>query len=111
MNTPAADDRRFARLCGRGGLERVQIHNGRSLAVSGHVLDPDLGDLELRLRYGLAGNPRDREAGCRKWISLNGAEAALLPDDASTVLGYSEFPELKSETSRELVNEAIQALS
>jgi hypothetical protein len=35
----------------------------------------------------------------------------MLADDASSVLGYSEFSEFKSETSRELVNEAIQALS
>lgn len=118
MNTPTADDHRFARLCGRGGLDRVQIHAGRPLSVSGHLLDPDLGDLELRLRCGPgdgpqaeAGSPRDREASIRKWISLNGVEAPLLPDDASTVLGYSEFPALKSETSRELVNEAIQSLS
>jgi hypothetical protein len=118
MNTPTADDRRFARLCGRGGLDRVQIHAGCSLTVSGHLLDPDLGDLELQLRFGPgvrpqadAGGPRGRDAGIRKWISLNGVEAPLLSDDASTVLGYGEFPALRSESSRELVNEAIQALS
>ncbi|MCU1532539.1 MAG: hypothetical protein JWO49_2110 [Arthrobacter sp.] len=88
------------------------------LTVSGHVLDAELGDLALRLRYGFedeklleASSPEDREAGARKWISVNGTEALLLADDASSVMGYSEFPKLNSETSRELVNEAIQALS
>jgi hypothetical protein len=123
MDTPTADDERFARLCRRGALERIQIHTGprRALApltVSGHVLDADAGDLALRLRYGFeeeqsleASSPEDREAGPRKWISVNGTEAPMLADDASSVLGYSEFSEFKSETSRELVNEAIQALS
>jgi len=57
-----------------------------------------------------AGSPGDRETGARKWISVDGAEAPLLADDAFSGLGYSEFSELKSEMSRELVNEAIQAL-
>jgi hypothetical protein len=57
MDTPTADDERFARLCRRCALERIQIHTGprRALApltVSGHVLDADAGDLALRLRYG-----------------------------------------------------------
>ncbi|MCU1562961.1 MAG: hypothetical protein JWN05_1340 [Arthrobacter sp.] len=86
--------------------------------MSARVLDADAGDLALGLRYGFeaeqsleAGSPEDREAGARKWISVDGAEAPLLADDTSSVLGYWEFSELKSETSRELVNEAIQALS
>lgn len=90
---------------------------GQPLTVSAHVLDPDYGDLVLRLRYGPEGeqpgpgSSQGLEATTRKWISVNGIEAPLLPDDASTVLGYAEFPELRSETSRELLNEAIQALS
>jgi hypothetical protein len=123
MNTPSADDERFARLCGGGALERIRIHTGHRralvpLTVSGHVLDADAGDLALRIRYGFedeqsleASSPEDRDAGARKWISVNATEAPLLADDASSVLGYSEFPKLNSETSRELVNEAIQALS
>jgi hypothetical protein len=123
MNTPTADDQRFARLCRRGALQRVQIHVGspRVLApfiVSGHVLDADVGDIALRLRYGFKderslqpGSGEDREFGPRQWISINGREAPLLADDASSILGYAEFPELKSDTSKELFNEAVQALS
>ena len=111
MDAPTGDDERFARLCRRGALKRIQLHlgHGRTLApltVSAHVLDADAGDLALGLRYGFeaeqsleAGSPEDREAGARKWISVDGAEAPLLADDASSVLGYSEFSELKSETS------------
>jgi hypothetical protein len=119
MNTSTADNQRFACLCRRGALERVQIHAGHPLAVSGHVLDPDVGDLVLRLRSGVEGgrlpefNSRAgrQEAGTRKWISVNGVEALFLPDDASPFSGFAELPEFKTDTSRELVNEAMQALS
>jgi hypothetical protein len=123
MNTPTHDDQHFARLCRRGALQRVQIHIGSPRAlipftVSGHVLDADVGDMALRLRYGFKdemsprpGNSEERDSGPRLWISINGTEAPLLADDASSILGYAEFAELKSGTSRELFNEAVQALS
>jgi hypothetical protein len=119
MNTSTADDQRFACLCRRGALERVQIHAGHPLTVSGHVLDPDVGDLVLRLRCRLEdgrlpdtdSRAEDREAGTRKWISVNGVEAPVLPEGASPFPGFSALPDFKNETSRELVNEAVQALS
>ncbi|WP_306915363.1 MULTISPECIES: hypothetical protein [unclassified Arthrobacter] len=86
--------------------------------MSGHVLDADVGHIALRLRYGFkdeqsleASTREDRIFGPRKWISVNGIEAPLLDDDASSILGYAEFSDLESVTSRELVNEAVQALS
>jgi hypothetical protein len=120
MNTPSADDERFARLCRRGALERIQIHAGHRRALEPLTVGarprcrcrrpcaapPVWLENEQSLE---ASSPEDREAGARKWISVNGKEAPLLADDASSVLGYSEFSELKSETSRELVNEALQA--
>ncbi|MCU1563058.1 MAG: hypothetical protein JWN05_1437, partial [Arthrobacter sp.] len=49
MDAPTGDDERFARLCRRGALERIQLHigHGRALApltVSARVLDADAGD-------------------------------------------------------------------
>ena len=122
MFAEGADDDRFAYLCKGGALERVEIRAGHSwapvpLTVSGHVLDPEVGDLALDLRYGFE-DPRseepctreDLEGGPRRWIRVNGTQAPLLPDDASSLMGYAEFPQLQSAMSRELLNESIQAL-
>lgn len=122
MSRHLIDDEDFAELCRGGALDRVEIRTGHPrapipLQVLGHVLDPDGGDLALRLRFGWKDEhslePASREeleGGSRTWVRLNGIETPLLSDDASSVLGYAEFPELRSDTSRELVNEAIQAL-
>jgi hypothetical protein len=87
------------------------------LQVFGHVVDPEGGDVALRLRLGWAdeaslepSSPEEYEDGTRTWVRLNGVEAPLLTDDAASVLGYAEFPELRSDASKELINEAIQSL-
>jgi hypothetical protein len=117
-----ADDDRFAHLCRGGGLERLEFRAGHlwapiPLAVSGHVLDAEAGDLAVGLRYGFEddrseepGSPEDLESGPRRWVTVNGAQAPLLADDAASLLGYVEFPQLRSDMTRELVNESIQAL-
>jgi hypothetical protein len=117
----AADDG-FAHLCRGGALERIEIRAGHPwapipMAVSGHVLDAEAGDLALELRYGFEDDRSeepvsrdDLESGPRRWVRVNGAQAPLLADDASSLLGYAEFPQLHSDTTRELVNESIQAL-
>lgn len=116
MHELHADEHRFARLCRRGVLERVQISAGHPVTVSGHVLDPELGDLVLRIRFGPeqedlfdASSPTELEAGMRKWISVNGIQTPLLAGDGPTGLRYTTIPELGM--SKDLVNEAVQALS
>lgn len=52
----------------------------------------------------------EQDAGTRIWVRLNGTEAPFLDDDAASLAGYQEFQELTTDTSRELVNEAIQGL-
>jgi hypothetical protein len=118
MNQLTAAEQQFARLCRRGVLAHVQIRAGHPLTVSGHVLDPRLGDLVLRIRLGPededlpeASHPTDGEPDMRKWVSVNGIQAPLLPNDGSIVPVISPFPELATEMSRDLVNEAVQALS
>ena len=122
MSGRRADDERFAYLCRGGAMERVEIRAGHPwapvpVAVRGHVLDADAGDLALDLRYGFEddrseepGSREDLESGPRRWVRVNGSQAPLLADDASSLMGYVEFPQLKSDTTRELVNESIQAL-
>jgi hypothetical protein len=103
-------------------MEGIEIGAGHlwapvPLTVSGHVLDGEVGDLALDLWYGFendhAEEPESRddlESGPRRWVRLNGTRAPLLADDASSLLGYVEFPQLQSDATRELVNESIQAL-
>jgi hypothetical protein len=122
VSAHGADDDRFAHLCGGGALERVEIHSGHSwapvpLGVYGHVLDAEAGDVALELRYGFEddrseepASREDLEGGPRRWVRVNGTQAPLLADDASSLLGYVEFSHLRSDTTRELVNESIQAL-
>jgi hypothetical protein len=122
MATHVADDDRFAHLCRGGALERIEIRAGHArtpmpLTASGHVLDAELGDVALRLRYGFEDEHSlepcsrdDLESGPQRWVGVDGAEAPLLADDASSILGYVEFPRLRSDLTRELVNESIQAL-
>jgi hypothetical protein len=122
MITQRDEDDRFAHLCGGGPVDRIRIAAGHSwapmpLTATGHVLDAEVGDLALHLRYGFEdersmepGSRHDLESGPRRWVGINGEQAPLLADDASSLMGYVEFPQLRSDISRELVNESIQAL-
>lgn len=116
------EDDRFAHLCRGGPVERIRVHAGHSwgpmpLTVSGHVLDAEAGDLAVHLRYGFEdersvepGSRSDLESGPRRWVGINRLQAPLLADDAASLMGYVEFPQLRSDLTRELVNESIQAL-
>lgn len=122
MSARGVDDDSFARLCRGGSLERIEIRAGQlwgpmPLTVSAHVLDAELGDLALTLRYGFEDvrskepcSREDLESGPRRWVGINGLQAPLLADDASSLMGYVEFPQLRSDLTRELANESIQAL-
>jgi hypothetical protein len=122
MITQRDEDDRFGHLCGGGPIDRIRIAAGHSWApmpitASGHVLDAEVGDLALHLRYGFEdersmepGSRNDLESGPRRWVGINGEQAPLLADDASSLMGYVEFPQLRSDMTRELVNESIQAL-
>lgn len=121
MRAPV-DDETFAVICAGGALDQIEIRPGHPkapvpLQVLGHVLDPDAGDLALRVRHGWANErsmtpsgQEELDAGTRIWVQLNGTEVPFLEDDASSLMGYAEFTDLTTDTSRELVNEAIQAL-
>jgi hypothetical protein len=121
MRAPV-DDRTFAIICAGGALDRIEIRPGHPkapvpLQVIGHVIDPEAGDLTLRVRHGWAdetslrpSGQEELDAGTRIWVKLNDTEVPYLEDDASSVMEYGEFRELSADASRELVNEAIQAL-
>lgn len=117
-----AEDDRFTHLCKGGALAGIKIGAGHPWApmpvtVSARVLDAEVGDVSLHLRYGFEderslepGSRDDLESGPRRWVRVNGAQAPLLADDAASLMGYVEFPLLRSDITRELVNESIHAL-
>jgi hypothetical protein len=121
MNTPSADDERFARLCRCGALERIQIHAGhrRALApltVSAHVLDADAGDLALRLRYGSKTNNLWKRAARRTGKPERGSGSASMARKRHywlTMLlpfwGIRSFLNSRVRRPGKLVNEALQA--
>jgi hypothetical protein len=121
MRAPV-DDRTFAIICAGGALDRIRsdLVTPKApvpLQVIGHVIDPEAGDLTLRVRHGWAdetslrpSGQEELDAGTRIWVRLNDTEVPYLEDDASSVMEYGEFRELSADASRELVNEAIQAL-